>query len=127
VQKLKPITFDCILFFNDAQSSVIELLKKNLASLIVDIREQNPGLNIKIQYSTCIFEQQYRYIKEEIKKLKIKNVIFNLDQYGYTDVRKEIINDIMNSFKSVEILYTFMIGALLQYASPSDIPKIKKI
>ena len=126
VQRLKPITFDCILFFNDVDASVIELLKINLAPLIIDIKEKNSGLNIKIRYSNCIFEQRYRYIKEEIKKLKIQNVIFNLDQYGYTHVTKEIIIDIMNSFKSVEILFTFMIGGFLQYASPSDIPKIQK-
>ena len=126
VQRLKPITFDCILFFNDVDASAIELLKINLAPLIIDIKEKNSGLNIKIQYSNCIFEQRYRYIKEEIKKLKIQNVIFNLDQYVYTHVTKEIIIDIMNSFKSVEILFTFMIGGFLQYASPSDIPKIQK-
>ncbi|MBH9995883.1 MULTISPECIES: three-Cys-motif partner protein TcmP [Bartonella] len=126
VQRLKPITFDCILFFNDVDASAIELLKINLAPLIIDIKEKNSGLNIKIRYSNCIFEQRYRYIKEEINKLKIQNVIFNLDQYGYTHVTKEIIIDIMNSFKSVEILFTFMIGGFLQYASPSDIPKIQK-
>lgn len=126
VQRLKPITFDCILFFNDVDASAIELLKIKLAPLIIDIKEKNSGLNIKIRYSNCIFEQRYRYIKEEIKKLKIQNVIFNLDQYGYTHVTKEIIIDIMNSFKSVEILFTFMIGGFLQYASPSDIPKIQK-
>lgn len=126
VQRLKPITFDCILFFNDVDASAIELLKINLAPVIIDIKEKNSGLNIKIRYSNCIFEQRYRYIKEEIKKLKVQNVIFNLDQYGYTHVTKEIIIDIMNCFKSVEILFTFMIGGFLQYASPSDIPKIQK-
>lgn len=43
VQRLKPITFDCILFFNDVDASAIELLKINLAPLIIDIKEKIRG------------------------------------------------------------------------------------
>ena len=42
-------------------------------------------------------------------------MLFNLDPCGYTDFNLTTLQDIMKSFKKVEIFYTCMIGALLQY------------
>ncbi|MCT6871877.1 MAG: three-Cys-motif partner protein TcmP [Bartonella sp.] len=122
----KPITFDCFLVFNDTERDAIECLKENVVPFTIRIKEENPDLHIYTEYLVGKFEDHYPKIKEKINLRNYSNVIFNLDQYGYTHVSKETIIDIMNSFHSIEIFLTFMIGSFLQYAPKSDITKLGK-
>lgn len=122
----KPITFDCFLVFNDTERDAIECLKENVIPFTIRIKEENPGLHIYTEYLVGKFEDQYPKIKEKINLRNYSNVIFNLDQCGYTHVSKETIIDIMNSFHSIEIFLTFMIGSFLQYAPKSDLTKLGK-
>ena len=126
LQKLKAIEFDCLIICNDTECDAIESLKKHIKPYQDEIAEVFPGLKIQVDYFSCKFEELYYNIKPIIQYRAFANVIFNLDQCGYTHVSKEIITDIMDSFKSAEIFYTFMVDGLLKYAPRSDFYMFKQ-
>lgn len=125
-QRLKAITFDCFMICNDTELDAINCLKENITPYVAEIKETCPGLKIKVEFSIGRFEENYFSIKDKINNIGVRNVLFNLDQYGYTHVSKQIISDIMSSYKSVEIFYTFMIDALLKYAPKSNVDRLKQ-
>lgn len=124
--RLKAIDFDCFMICNDTELDAINCLKENITPYVAEIKETCPGLKIKVEFSIGRFEENYFSIKEKINNIGVRNVIFNLDQCGYTHVSKKVIVDIMGSFKSVEIFYTFVIEAFLKFATKSNIDKLKQ-
>lgn len=117
-QGLKVIEIECFFVFNDAEPEVIHLLRTNAAPLLAEIKETVPQLHIKVDYQSKKFDEAYPEIKAKISSGNYRNVLFNLDQYSHSHVSLATIKDIMSSWKSAEIFLTFMIGALLAYASP---------
>ena len=117
VQKLPELSIECLFIVNDIDPEANESLHNQLK-----IWEQNNDipkerLNVEIQKLQKPFLDAYKEIKPYILARGFKNVLFNIDPCGYTQVNLTTLYDIMNSFKNVEIFYTFMIGALFQYAS----------
>ncbi|MFB9075779.1 three-Cys-motif partner protein TcmP [Citricoccus parietis] len=51
---------------------------------------------------------------------RYRNVLFNLDQCGHSHVQRQTLLDIMRSYHSVEIFYTFAIEALVSFLQKSD-------
>ncbi len=49
-----------------------------------------------------------------------------MDQYGHSKVEVETIRDIVTSFASAEIFYTFMIGSLLAFLQSSNAPLLAR-
>lgn len=115
---LKPIQVECLLIFNDQDGSVIHQLKSNASPVIAAIKEQNTSLNIQVEFYNECFEVVYPKIKQRLTVAKCNNVFFNLDQCGYSHVTAPIITDIMSSWKSSEVILTFMIKTLLTFLSP---------
>jgi three-Cys-motif partner protein len=116
---MKPIQIECLLVLNDSEPAVIELLKENLSPLLVAANDL-ATLHIESEFYSEPFDQVYVKIKNRLFVAKCSNVFFNLDQCGYSHATSDIIRDIMSSWKSSEVLLTFMIDSLLAYLSPSS-------
>ena len=119
-QDLGVIEVECLLIINDKSRDAIELSKKNVEPLQVDITRTCPKLHVRVEYLNKLFEDAYPKIKELLNQGRFRNVLFNLDQYGDSHVKKSIILDIMRSYPSVEIFYTFMIRSLLTFLQRNE-------
>jgi three-Cys-motif partner protein len=119
-QGLGTIEIDCLLVLNDAQSDVVEMLKTNVAPLHAEIKQSVPKLHLHVEYLSDAFEAAYPKAKDVLQRGRFRNVIFNLDQCGHTHVDHNTLRDIMRSYPSAEIFYTFAIQALLTYLQKSN-------
>lgn len=118
-QGLKPLGIECYLVLNDKTTPVVEQLKRNVSPLLLEA-ESIEQLYIHTYYCSGEFELIYPEIKQRLIAEKYRNVFFNLDQCGYSQVTSPIIRDIILSWKSAEIFLTFMIKSLLTYLSPNS-------
>ena len=66
------------------------------------------------------FETAYPKIKALTQQGRYRSVLFKLDQCGVSQIKLEIVLDIMNVSPSVEIFYTFMVKSLLTYLSKNN-------
>ena len=66
------------------------------------------------------FEKAYPDVKALILQGQYRNVLFNLDQCGVSQINLETVLDIMNVRSSVEIFYTFMVESLLAYLAKNN-------
>jgi three-Cys-motif partner protein len=117
------IEFECLLILNDEIPDVVKLLRENVAPLQIKIRETTPNLHLKVEFLSDKFEIAYPKIKNLLEQGKYRNVLINLDQCGHGDVERKTIVDIMRSFPSAEIFFTFAIETLLSFLQKSE-PKI---
>lgn len=114
---LKSVFIECRLLLNDSDESVIQQLKENLSPILIRLNNENSSLKLIVEYHVDTFENTYSKTKEHL--LVFKNAFFNLDQCGYSHVNTKIIKDIIRSWRSPEVILTFMITSLLTYLSPS--------
>jgi three-Cys-motif partner protein len=119
-QALDPVEIECLCIFNDADRNAIELLKSNCAPVIVEIRDKNKQLHLQVDYMSERFEAAYPTIKAVVAAGNYRNVIFNLDQCGDSQVDVVTLADIMRSQPSTEIFYTIMIKSLIAFLSPTN-------
>lgn len=119
-QGLGTIEIECLLVFNDANRDAVELLRANVAPLLSDIESSLPKLHLRIEYLNEIFQVAYPMMKEFLFKGRYRNVIFNLDQCGHSRVERKTLLDIMRTYPSAEIFYTFAIKALIAFLRKSD-------
>lgn len=117
-QGMRPIQIECLLLLNDADKSAMAQLRENIVPLLVQAKDNTQKLHIQPEYLSDKFEVIYPQIKKRLISAKCSNVLFNLDQCGYSLVSTDIIRDIFCSWRSVEVLLTFMIKSLLTYLSP---------
>jgi hypothetical protein len=82
-----------------------------------------PKLHLQIEYLNRPFEEIYPEIKQMLERGRYQNVLFNLDQYGHSHVERSTLTDIIVSFTSAEIFYTFAISSLLTFLHKSN-PKL---
>jgi hypothetical protein len=88
--------------------------------LQAEIVENVPKLHLRIVYLTEAFEVVYPQMKALLEEGRYRNVLFNLDQCGHSHVQRQTLLDIMRSYHSVEIFYTFAIEALVSFLQKSD-------
>jgi three-Cys-motif partner protein len=119
-QGLGTIEIDCLLVLNDTKSGVVEMLKANVAPLHAEIKQAVPKLHLHVEYLSDAFEAAYPAIKALLQRGRFRNVVFNLDQYGHSHVDHNTLRDIMRTYPSVEIFYTFAIQALLAFLQKSN-------
>ncbi|MGY4428964.1 three-Cys-motif partner protein [Bradyrhizobium sp. F1.13.1] len=112
---MSPLDIECLLVLNDFDEDTIELLKKNAASLIAEISANVPRLHLRVEYRNKKFDELYPEVKQLLERGSYRNVLFNLDQCGTGSVEISTISDIVASFTSVEIFYTFGIQTLLAF------------
>jgi len=119
-QGMGLIEIECLLILNDHNRDAIEALKANIAPLQAEIVENVSKLHLRIVYLTEAFEVVYPQMKALLDQGRYRNVLFNLDQCGHSHVQRQTLLDIMRSYHSVEIFYTFAIEALVSFLQKSD-------
>jgi len=112
---MSPLDIECLLILNDFDKDTIELLKKHAAPLIAEISGNVPRLHLRVEYRNRKFDELYPEVKQLLERGSYQNVLFNLDQCGTGSVEINTIANIVASFTSVEIFYTFGIQTLLAF------------
>lgn len=123
---LGKIEFECLLLFNDADETALALLKPLLKICLEEVRLENPNLKILVELYNYKFEAVFPKIKRCLKQYRFRNVIFNLDQYSYGKVEKDTLVDIMDSYRSAEVFYTFSIQSLITFLPKKNQERLKK-
>ncbi len=123
---IKPLEIECFFIFNDSNPEAIEILKTHIAPLLAEIKEDCPKLHLNIAYRSEDFERLYPEIKEILQQGRFRNVIFNLDQCGHSDVDRWTLIDIMRSYSSAEIFYTFAIKSLIAFLRASEPARLSR-
>jgi len=117
-QGMKPIQVECLLLFNDLNADTVNSLQQNITPHLVRAKDEASNLFIETEYYNEDFDTVYSTLKQRVLNARCSNVLFNLDQCGYSHVTSVIIRDIASSWKKAEVLLTFMIGSMLAYLSP---------
>jgi len=117
---MAPLDIECFLIFNDVEPGAIAILKSNVEPILASVRTEVPRLHLQAEYFEKPFEALYPEIKTLLERGRYQNVLFNLDQYGHSDVKRSTLTDISASYASAEIFYTFAIEALLAFLSQTD-------
>lgn len=117
---MASLDVEALLLFNDRDVSAIEALKQNVAPLEAKVKSCCPRLHLRIEYRNSAFESIYPQIKELLHQGQFSNVLFNLDQCGHTHVAISTLTDILLSFRSAEIFYTFLIDTLVNFLNTSN-------
>ena len=116
-QGFRPVRIICHLIFNDISREATEQLKSFLAPYLLKAKNEARNLEISHECHCDPFEFLYPRLKERLNAIRTGNVIFNLDQCGYSHVPSKIIRDIMVSWRNAEIIFTFAIGSMLTFLS----------
>ena len=114
------LDIECLLIFNDDDPAAIDLLRKNVDPLIAEARQATPRLHLRVEFLTKRFEEAYPEIKQRLQEGRYRSVVFNLDQCGHSHVERRTLIDIMRSFASAEIFYTFVIESLLAFLRQTE-------
>lgn len=117
---LAPLNIECLMILNDSSPAAIRSLRAHIASTQGIVIAQSANLHIHPEYLNEDFETGYQKIKDILKKSNYKNVLFNLDQCGHSRVKRNTLTDIMQSYKSAEIFYTFSIDSLLAFLNKKN-------
>lgn len=125
-QGARALEFECLLILNEADPEALQLLRELCEPRLAAIKEEAPRLHISPRYLNTEFEAAYPEIKALIAAGRYRNAIFNLDQYGYAQVARATMQDIMASTQSAEIIYTFAIQSLLTFLSKTDPAVLKQ-
>jgi len=117
---MSTLDVEVLLIFNDCDREAIEALKGYVAPLEAKIKLACPRLHLRIEYLNDFFEAAYPRIKSFLQQGHYPNVLFNLDQCGHTHVAIPTLNDILRSFRSAEVFYTFVIDSLVAFLNKSN-------
>lgn len=122
----KPIVVECYFAFNDVDPEAIDLLRENAAPIIAEIKERCPNIKLHTSFHVGEFEERRHEICQNIQSSGVRSALFNLDQYGYTQVSETTLFEIMNITRSTEVFLTFAIESFLTYLSPDRIKSVLK-
>jgi three-Cys-motif partner protein len=117
---MSSLDIEALLIFNDFDRDAVAALKANLAPLEAKIKTTSRRLHLRIEHLNEPFESAYLKVKALVQQGQYSNVIFNLDQCGHTHVGLASLNDILQSFRSAEIFYTFVIDSLVAFLNKSN-------
>jgi three-Cys-motif partner protein len=117
---MAPLDIECCLILNDNEPGTIAILRNHLEPLIAAARSEVPRLHLQTIYYERDFEELYPELKATLQRGRYQNALFNLDQYGHSDVQRATLTDIGASFSSAEIFYTFAIASLIAFLPKSD-------
>lgn len=114
---LPAVDFSCLMIINDSDRDALRDLEDRLAPFQAGL---SPGVKFELLPFPGEFEAVADAILSTIRSRKFANVLFNLDQYGYTDVTVATLRRLMASARSVEIFLTYAVETLLTYLSRND-------
>ncbi|KAB8048656.1 three-Cys-motif partner protein TcmP [Janthinobacterium rivuli] len=113
-----PVKFDLSYFFIEAKKDAYQHLMKVLQE---DGHRSRLDKDIFVKHSSFLTEAQA--IIDFIAKKSPRNgrSIFALDQFGYNAVPTEVIRLILNSLPGAEVILTFGVDSLLNYANENNL------
>lgn len=117
IQNTKKLKVECLFIFNDCSNVAINELSSLLNPLITVLNKKEEFVKIKLEFLNCKFEEAYPKIKRHIYLSGITNIIFNLDQCGYSRVSLPTIKDALSLGRSSEVFLTFAIETLKTFLS----------
>jgi len=124
---MAPIVFECLLMLNDEARDTLELLKTHVAPLEAAIKESSGNLHLRVEYFNQPFEKAHPEIAAMLQRGRYStNVLFNLDQCGHKHVSVTTLLQIMRSYTSAEIFYTFAIQSLISFLEKANAAKFAK-
>lgn len=117
-KRTKPVRLDISHFFIEVDRDGFGLLKQSLEK-----RGYGPEFNKSIFLRQSKFEQELPGILEFIQKKSPRNgrSIFVLDQYGYNQVPVPQMRQILSALPTAEIILTFAVDSLLNYANDTNL------
>jgi len=122
----KQLRIECLLLLNDADKEAVNILEENIVPLQTFIQKNEPNLYLQIKYSNQQFEDYFMQSKLFLERGNFQNVLFNLDPYGHSHVKRSTISTIMRSYKNAEIFYTFPIKSLIAYLTHNNPKMLEK-
>lgn len=123
---LKGFRIECLLILNDFNKDTLEQLRTNIDPLLAETRESCTDLAITTMFFNQKFEPLYPSVKSEIERYGIRNVLFNLDQCGHIGVSLDTIRDIVTTYQSAEVFYTFACQSLISFLPKTDRELLKR-
>jgi three-Cys-motif partner protein len=117
---MASLDIECFIILNDAEPGTIDILKGHIEPVIAAVSVEVPKLHLQIAYFAETFGSLYLEIKALLAQGRYQNVLFNLDQYGHSDVDAATLTDISASFSSAEVFHTFAISSLLAFLRKSN-------
>jgi three-Cys-motif partner protein len=117
---MAPLDIECLMALNDESPEAIDLLRAHIEPMLAATKVEFPKLHLHVEYLNDSFEIAYQEIKSLLDRGRYRNVLFNLDQCGHSHIERSTLADIMASFTSAEIFYTFAIESLLAFLRKAD-------
>lgn len=119
----RQLQIHCLLVLNDADPTAVAQLRRNVAPLRAAL---GPHVEVEVEYFHQRFEDLYPSIRRLLAARDYRNVLFNLDQYGNSHVAAETLRDIVSSFPSAEVFFTFAIKSLLAFLEKKDSVRLER-
>ena len=114
---LPSVDFACLMIVNDSDRDALRDLEERLAPF-------GAGLDEHVDFETMAFPGEFEVVADAIlatvRSRRFNSVLYNLDQYGYSDVKLATLRRLVVSAQSVEIFLTFAVQAMLTYLSRND-------
>jgi three-Cys-motif partner protein len=112
-----PVRFDLTYFFIEAKRQAHQHLLK-----VLDEYGHGPRIGKEIFVKRASFVDEAKAIIEFIAKKSPRNgrSIFALDQFGYNAVPTSLIREILHTLPGAEVILTFGVDSLLNYANEQN-------
>jgi len=123
---MPTVEVDCLMILNDDDPEAIRGLREAIAPLIAVSREEGSNVELQVEFHQDKFENLVGDIRNRVESGRYRNVIYNLDQCGHSQVNRETIARLVRSEKSVEVFLTFAVEALMTFLNRSDPEIIRK-
>lgn len=118
----RPFDLDATLYLNDIDPSAIAMLNSQLAKC------DNQSWAPRIEVTNYDFEVLARRLIASFRGQRgSPRILFVLDQYGLTDASLPVMRSIFSAFPKAEIVLTFAVDTLANFASPKTIDLYRKI
>ncbi|TDQ64482.1 three-Cys-motif partner protein [Maritalea mobilis] len=115
----KPISFEFYMYFNDLSPVAIRTLQVSVDGFLQEHRDDDNNAMFCVRYFEGDFGRNLPSISQMVLASKVRNTIFNLDQYGYADVSEEHLRTALSLTRSSEVFLTFSIKSFLAFISPA--------
>lgn len=119
IDGFKPISFEFFMYFNDLDPFAINYLSEKVSIFLKEIEANPNGANFNVSYLQGDFRDNFAEITKRILVSKVRNTIFNFDQYGHSEVTEAHLKTALSLTRSSEIFLTFSIKSFLAFISPN--------
>ncbi|MBL4749101.1 MAG: three-Cys-motif partner protein TcmP [Amylibacter sp.] len=118
IEGFKQIDFQFFLYFNDIDPNAIEAVKVLIKNCLEEFSDNGGKARYFIEYFEGDFQSNLAEMSDRILTSKVRNSLFNLDQYGYSNISEETLQKVMSLTNSSEVFLTFSIKSFLAFLSP---------